>query len=104
MKTLGNIILIPIKVICFTGFIISIIGIILSTIIEHISNTILGIVISLSIILVLAYFIFYGTNITESPGTYIVIFVFILTILISLIPLLFQGIYNLFKKGLTFWF
>jgi len=104
MKTIGNIILIPIKIICFIGLTISIIGIILSTVFEHISNTLLGILISLSILAMIAYFIFYGTNIAESPGSYLVVFAFILTIVISLIPLFFKGLHTLFKKGLTFWF
>ena len=104
IKILGNIILLPLKLIYLIGFIISIIGIILSTIFEHLSNLILGIFISLGILLILIYLILYGINITESPIKSTVIAMFILTIIFSLIPYVFKWLKNIFKKGLTSWF
>ncbi len=104
MKILGNIILLPLKLTCLIGFVISIIGIILSTIFEHLSNLILGIFISLSILLILAYLILYGINITEAPIKSTIIAMFILTIILSLIPYVFKWLKNIFKKGLIFWF
>ncbi len=104
MKSLGNFILIPMKLVCLIGLILSLIGLILSTIFEHLSNTLLGIIISLSILAIIAYLFFYGTKITDSPATYMVIFAFILTIIVSLIPLLFKGLHILFRKGWAFWF
>lgn len=104
MRTLGNILLLPIKAIFLIEYILSLAGSIITIIFEHLSSIVIGMFISLCKLLVTAYLIFYGTGIFENPASKMAVIAFVSTIVISLIPLVFEGLQSFFKKGLTFWF
>jgi hypothetical protein len=98
----------PIKLICILGFIISLAGIILSTIFQSIANTIFGFIITICIIIAIVSLGFLADGFTEINDILetgrIAGLVFILMIIISFIPLIFTGLESFFLKGLTFWF
>lgn len=105
MRILGNILLLPpLKVILLVGFIISLVGFILTTVFDHLSNVILGSFISLCIILIVASLALNGTSITDNPASIMIIVAFVLSIVIMLIPFVFQGLMSFFRNGLSFWF
>lgn len=104
MKTLGNIILLPIKVILFIGYIISLAGVIITTVFEHLSTFIIGTFISLCLIIIIASMILYGSEIKENPANLMVLIAFTISVIITLIPFLFKGLLSFFKSGLSFWF
>ncbi len=104
MRTIGNLLLIPIKLVFLIGYIFSIIGIIITTIFEHISTIVIGTFISLCLIIIIASLILYGSSIKESPASMMVVIAFTLSVVITLIPFAFKGLLSFFKKGLAFWF
>lgn len=104
MKTLGNILLIPVKLILLLGFITSTLGVVLASVFEILSNVILGKIISLCVIIVLASFVLYGSNLTDNAALSAGLIFFAITIVIAIIPVLFKGLQSLFQKGLLFWF
>jgi|LGOV01.1.fsa_nt_gb hypothetical protein len=108
MKILGNILLLPIKLICLAGILFSFAGIILSTIFEAISNTILSFLVTICIIIIAIVFFlsadsFLNINDIFDAGR-IAGIVFIVMIIVSLIPLIFIGLKSFLLKGLNFWF
>jgi hypothetical protein len=104
MKLIGNILLLPIKLILIIGYILSLIGLIISTIFDYLSSLFIGTIISISILLVIASLVFYGTNIFSNPISSAILWLYILTLTITLIPILFKGLQSFFKKGIFFWF
>jgi len=104
MKTLGNILLVPLKLILLAGLIISLAGLILTTVFENLSTFIIGSFISLCMILIIASIVLYGTSITENTASMMVMIAFVMSIVITLIPFLFKGLLSFFKNGLSFWF
>lgn len=108
MKILGNILLLPIKLICLAGILFSFAGIILSTLFQSIANTILGLIVTICIITAIISLGFLadsstGMNDILETGR-IAGLVFVLMIIISFIPLIFTGLESFFLKGLVFWF
>jgi hypothetical protein len=104
MKTLGNILLIPIKLILLLGFLISTLGVVLASVFEILSNVILGKIIYLCVIIVLASFVLYGSSLTDNAALSAGLIFFSITIVIAIIPVLFKRLQCLFQKGLSFWF
>ena len=104
MRKIGNILLLPIKLILLLGLTISTIGLIFASIFEALSNVILGKIISICIIIVLASSILYGSKLTDNSALSVGLIFFSITIVIAIIPVLFKGLQSFFKKGLSFWF
>lgn len=104
MKTLGNILLLPLKVILLAGYIISLVGLILTTVFENLSTFIIGSFISLCIILIVASIVLYGTSITDNPAGIMILIAFSISVVITLIPFVFKGLLAFFKNSLSFWF
>ena len=104
MRKIGNILLLPIKLILLLGLTISTIGLIFASIFEALSNVILGKIISICIIIVLASSILYGSKLTDNSALSVGLIFFSITIVIAIIPVLFKRLQSLFQKGLYFWF
>lgn len=104
MKTIGNILLVPFKLILLPCYILATIGILLSFILEAISTVVLGKLISICIIIVLASALFYGSSLTNNAAVTGIIIAFALTIVITIIPFLIKGLQSWIKSGLSFWF
>jgi hypothetical protein len=104
MRILGNIMILPFKLIFLLGYGLSMVGMILASIFEVISNVVLGKIISLCIILVLASSILYGSKLTDNSALSAGLIFFSITVVVAIIPFLFKGLQSLFQKGLSFWF
>ncbi|VDN49297.1 membrane protein of unknown function [Petrocella atlantisensis] len=104
MKALGNVLLLPFKLILLIGFIISLVGFVLTTVFEHLSTFIVGTFISLCLLIIAASIVLYGTNLKENPASMMVLIAFAISVVITLIPFAFKGLLSFFKKGLAFWF
>lgn len=99
MQTVGNILLIPLKILLLIAFIIATIGIALSVILDTFSTLILSKLISICVILLLASALFYGTSITDNYATIGVIISFILIFITAIIPLLIKELQTVIKRG-----
>lgn len=104
MRTFGNLFLLPIKIILLLGYIISLIGFLLTTVFEHLSTIIVGTFISLCLLIIVASIVLYGTSITENPASMMALIAFAISVVITLVPFIFQGLLAFFKNGLAFWF
>lgn len=104
MRIIGNILLVPAKLILLPCYIIATIGIFLSFVLEAISTVVLGKLISICIIVVLASALFYGSSLTDNAAFTGIIIAFALTIIITIIPFLIKGLQSCIKSGLLFWF
>lgn len=104
MRTIGNIILLPLKLVLLVGCIISLVGFLLTTVFEHLSTLIVGTFISLCLLIIIASIVLYGTSITENPASMMVLIAFAISVVITVIPFAFKGLLAFFKKGLAFWF
>lgn len=104
MKLLGNIILIPFKIILLVAYVITTIGIGLSIILDSFSTAILSRFISLCVTIILLSAILRGTSLTDNISFTAIILSYVLIIAFTLLPFLFKGLQSLMKNGLTFWF
>jgi len=104
MRTIGNILLIPTKLILLPCYFLATLGIFLSFILEAISTIVLGKLISICIIIVIASALFYGASLTNNAAFTGIIISFALTIIITIIPFLIKGLQSWIKFGLLFWF
>lgn len=104
MRPIGNILLVPVKLILLPCYIIATLGIFLSFILEAISTVVLGKLISICVIVVLASALFYGSSLTDNAAFTGIIIAFALTIIITIIPFLIKGLQSWIKSGLSFWF
>ncbi len=104
MKTFGNIILLPLKILLLIGFAVSLAGFLLTTVFEHLSTFIVGTFISLCLLIIVASIVLYGTSITENPASMMALIAFAISVVITLVPFIFQGLLAFFKNGLAFWF
>lgn len=104
MRILGNILLIPFKILLLLAYIIATIGVVLSIIFDAFSTIILSKLISICIIIILASALFYGTSFTDNSAAIGILISFILIFIIAIIPLLIKELQTIIKNGLSFWF
>jgi hypothetical protein len=104
MRLIGNILLLPLRIICLIGFLFSLIGFVLATVFDHLSSFVIGLFISLCVMIVIGSLFFLETGIKDNPASIQILVAFGFTVVIALIPLLFEGLMSFFKKGLLFWF
>jgi len=104
MRPIGNILLIPVKLILLPCYILATAGIFISFVLEAISTVVLGKLISICIIVALASALFYGSSLTDNAAFTGIIIAFALTIIITIIPFLIKGLQSWIKSGLFFWF
>lgn len=104
MKLVGNLILIPIKMILFVAFLIATIGIGFSVILDSFCTEILSRLISICVTIIVLSAILYGTSLTNNISFTAIITSYVLIIAFTLLPLLLKGLQSLLKTGLTFWF
>lgn len=104
MRTIGNVLLLPLKLILIPCYILATCGIFLSIILEAISTIILGKLISICIIVILASALLYGSSLTDNAAFTGIIIAFALTVIITIVPFLIKELQSWIKSGLSFWF
>lgn len=104
MRTIGNVLLLPLKLILLPCYILATSGIFLSFIFEAISTIVLGKLISICIIVIMASALFYGSSLTDNAAFTGIIIAFALTVIVTIIPFLIKGLQTWIKSGLLFWF